>query len=305
LGGLVAYAKKHRIDIVHGTEKPRDAFYGFLLARSVGARAVTHLHVKVEGWISPLVRWAMKHDDGLIAVSRFVAESAVGMGYSSKRTHYVLNSLDPTRWDQPTDRAAVRRELGIPDDTVLLAIISRLFPWKGHTELLQALAKVKPEFPSFRLLIVGEDDPRATPGGGSYMADLKRLTAELGLEQNVIFTGFRSDIAALLSASDIFTMPTFEEPCAVAFLEAMAMRKPVVALDSGGTPQLVAHGESGLLSPPKDIDQLAANLLTMMRDPAMRERMGACGRDRVERLFNPKRLADEVENVYRKILGWS
>jgi len=97
-------------------------------------------------------------------------------------------------------------------------------------------------------------------------------------------------------------MPTFEEPCAVAFLEAMAMRKPVIALDSGGTPQLVAHGESGLLSPPQDIDQLAANLLTFARDRGLRERMGAAGLSRVERLFYPARMSNEVEDVYRKIL---
>jgi glycosyltransferase involved in cell wall biosynthesis len=97
-------------------------------------------------------------------------------------------------------------------------------------------------------------------------------------------------------------MPTFEEPCAVAFLEAMAMRKPVVALDSGGTPQLVAHGESGLLSPPQDIDQLAANLLTMARDRSLRERMGNAGLSRVTRLFYPARLSNDVEDVYRRVL---
>jgi len=305
LGGLIAYAKKHRIDIVHGTEKPRDAFYGLLLARAVGARAITHLHVKVENWISPLVRWAMKHDDGLIAVSDFVAQSAVQMGYSSEKTHYVLNSLDATRWDDTLDGGPVRRELGVGNETTLLAIISRLFPWKGHTELLHALAKVKTSFGDFRLAIVGEDDPRATPGGGSYMESLKTLTAELGLTSHVIFTGFRSDIAAILAAADIFTMPTFEEPCAVAFLEAMAMRKPVIALHSGGTPQLIEHGEAGLLSPPKDIDQLAANLLTLMRDRALRERMGKSGRARVERQFNPQRMADEVEAVYRRVMKMS
>ena len=90
------------------------------------------------------------------------------------------------------------------------------------------------------------------------MARLKTLTRELGLQEHVIFTGFRSDIVQILAAIDVFTMPTFEEPCAVAFLEAMAMRKPVVALRSGGTPQLVEHGVAGLLSPPEDIDALAA-----------------------------------------------
>jgi glycosyltransferase involved in cell wall biosynthesis len=244
----------------------------------------------------------MKHDDGLIGVSDFVARSAVKKGYAADKAYYVLNSLDTSRWDPDTDGAAIRKEFGIAPDTVLFAIISRLFPWKGHADLLKALVKVRSSFENCRLLIVGEDDPRATPGGGSYKSELEVMTKELGLEGHVIFSGFRSDIAQILAGSDVFAMPTFEEPCAVAFLEAMAMRKPVVALDSGGTPQLVEHGESGLLSPPQDIDQLAANLLTMARDRSLRERMGSAGLSRVKRLFYPARMSNDVEVVYRRVL---
>jgi glycosyltransferase involved in cell wall biosynthesis len=302
LGGLVAYAKKHRIDVVHGTEKPRDALYGVFLARLVGARCVTHMHVKIEDWISQRVRWAMRQDDALLGVSEFVARSAVAKGYPANKVYYVLNSLDATKWDPQTDGTGVRKEFGIADDVPVLAILARLFPWKGHADLLKALAKAKTSVPNFKLLIAGEDDPRATPGGGSYMAELKTLAGELGLHDNVIFTGFRSDIAQILAASDVFAMPTFEEPCAVAFLEAMAMRKPTVALDSGGTPQLVDHGKAGFLSPPNDIDQLAANLVTMLSDRGLRERMGEYARARVLEYFTPKRLAREVEEVYRHVL---
>jgi len=304
LTSLAAYAKKHQIDVVHGTEKPRDAFYGLLIGRLVGARCITYLHVKVEDWISPLVRWAMKHDDALIGVSRFVAESAIAKGYPAEKTHHVLNALDTSRWNEAVDGSAVRAELGIAPHVPLMAIISRLFPWKGHTDLLKALPKVKESVPEFKLLIVGEDDPRATPGGGSYMAELEALTRELGLLDQVVFTGFRSDIPQLLAASDVFAMPTFEEPCAVAFLEAMPMRKPIVALDSGGTPELVERGRAGLLSPPGDIDALAANLVAVLRDPDLRARMGEHGRQRVQDFLNPRRLANEIEQVYRRVLGW-
>ncbi|HET9959350.1 MAG TPA: glycosyltransferase family 4 protein [Polyangiaceae bacterium] len=302
LAGLVSYAKKNRIQIVHGTEKPRDSFYGHLLARAIGARSVTHVHVKVEDWISPLVRWAMKHNDGLIGVSDFVAKSAVAAGYDAAKTHFVLNSIDARRWNPDLDGSEVRREFGIAPGTPVLSIISRLFPWKGHSDLLRALQIVKAQNPNFRLLVVGEDDPRATPGGGSYLAQIKSLSAELGLSDNVTFTGFRSDIANLLAGTDIYTMPTFEEPCAVAFLEAMAMAKPVIALESGGTPQLVEHGKSGLLSLPKDNEALAKNILSLLSDPERRLEMGRYARQRVEQYYNPQRMADEVEGVYRRML---
>jgi glycosyltransferase involved in cell wall biosynthesis len=301
--GLARYIKKHEIDIIHGTEKPRDAFYGLLLARLTGTRSITHLHVKVEDWISPLVRWAMKHNDGLIGVSDFVKQSIIAMGYLEARTFSVLNGMDLSGWEIQTNGQAIRDEFAIAPQTPTLAVVSRLFHWKGHTELLKALAKVKQYKPNFKLLLVGEDDPRVTPGRGSYMSELKALTHELGLTEQIIFTGFRKDVSQILAACDIFAMPSFEEPFGMVYLEAMAMNRPVIALDNGGTREVVEHGKSGLLSLPQDIDTLAANILTLINDPELRVRMGAYGRTRVENYFNPVRMSQEVEQVYRQILG--
>lgn len=302
LGGLVRYARQHQIDIIHGTEKPRDAFYGLLLARLCGARCIVHLHVKIEDWISPLTLWAMRHADGLLGVSDFVARSAVDFGYAADKTDYVLNSLDATGWDPNLDGRAVRQELGIADDVPTLAIVSRVFPWKGHTELLQSLALVKKTNPVFKLLIVGEDDPRATPGGGSYIAQLQEMTQALGLTENVIFTGFRRDVAQVMAAADIFAMPSYEEPFGVVYLEAMALRKPVIAVNSGGVPEVVEHGKAGLLAPYRDIEQMAANIVTLLNDPHLRQTMGAYGRQRLEQYFTPQRMADEVEQFYQSLL---
>ncbi|HEV8190392.1 MAG TPA: glycosyltransferase family 4 protein [Ktedonobacterales bacterium] len=299
---LAWYMRQHGIQIIHGTEKPRDAFYGLLLARMTGAKHIVHLHVKCEGWISPMVQWSMRHGDAIIGVSDFVKQSAIAFGYPEQKVHYVLNGIDASRWDWTTSGAAVRQEFDIAPDMPLLSVISRLFHWKGHTELLKALAIVKEANPRFRLLIVGEDDSRGAPRRGSYTAELKQLTQVLALSEQVIFTGFRRDVQQLLAATDIYTMPSFEEPCAVAYLEAMAMRKPIVALDSGGTPQLVDQGKAGLLSAPQDISQLAQNVLALLDDPELRARMGVYARERVEEYFTPQRMANDVERVYRKLL---
>lgn len=305
LAGLVRYVKQQQIDIIHCTEKPRDAFYGLLLARATGAKCVIHLHVKAESWISPLVRWAMRHADALVGVSEFVAQSIVAMGYPADKTHVVLNSLDLTGWNSDIDGSSVRREFNIGPDIPVLAIISRLFPWKGHTELLMALAKVKAQVPEFKLLLVGEDDPRATPGRGSYTAELKALTQTLGLMEHIIFTGFRSDVRQIFAACNIFAMPSFEEPFGMVYLEAMAMKKPIIALDNGGAREVVEHGATGLLSPPQDIDQLAANIVTLINNPELQTQMGEYGRTHAERFFTPQRMADDVEQVYRHLLGLS
>jgi glycosyltransferase involved in cell wall biosynthesis len=292
---------QHNIYIVHCTEKPRDAFLGLVLALLAGAKCLVHLHVNVEDWISPVVRWALKHADALVGVSQFTADSAIKKGYDPSRVHAVLNGLDISGWDSETDGRPIRQDFGIPADMPIMVIASRLFYWKGHAELIEALALVKETIPDFRLLIVGEDDPRATPGRGPFSEELKGLTAELGLTEQVVFTGFRKDMPAIMAAADIFTHPSFEEPFGMVYVEAMAMKKPIITLNQGGSAEVVEHGKSGLLSSPKDIKQMAENIICLIQDPDVRQRMGDYGRHRAESYYNPHRTTLDMENDYRKL----
>ena len=304
LGGLVRYTRANDIDIIHCTEKPRDAFFGQLLAKLTGAKCVIHLHVKAEEWLSRTVQWAMREADAIVGVSRFVAESAVAMGYPAHKTYHLLNAIKTDRWNpQRHQGIKIRNEFDVEPDTTLLLAVSRLCYWKGHTELLKALTLVKQRTPNFRLLIVGKDDPRAHPGHGSYADELQQLATELELEEQIIFTGFRDDIPELMAACDIYTMPSFEEPFGMVFLEAMAMGKPVAALDNGGTREVVEHDHSGLLSPPQDIAALADNIITLIERPTLRQQMGESGRIRVAECFTPTRMAGEAESIYAQILA--
>jgi len=189
----------------------------------------------------------------------------------------------------------------VPDSVPLVVSVSRLFRWKGHFELLSALALVKQKHPDVRLAIVGSDYP--ADSGTTRM--LKAHADELGVGENVIFTGQRSDIAALLAACDVFSLPSFEEPFGLVFAEAMAMKRPVVALTNGGTPEVVEHGKCGLLSPPGDIEALAANLLRLLDDPALRKQFGEHGRSRVEQYFTPQRMASDFAALYARLLARS
>jgi glycosyltransferase involved in cell wall biosynthesis len=302
LAGLLRYIRKHKIQIIHCTEKPRDAFFGFLLSRLSGAKCLIHLHVKAEDWIDPKVQWAMRNADALVGVSRFVSDSIVEMGFPAEKTHFVHNSLELDGWNPNLDGNQIRREFGIDPQVPLFLIVSRLFYWKGHSDLLQALAVLKQAVPEFKLLIVGDDDPRAHPGRSSYSAELKAQAQKLGLEDQVIFTGFRSDIPQLMAASDIYSMPSFEEPFGMVFLEAMAMKKPVIALNNGGSREIVEHGLTGLLSAPQDIDQLASNIRTLVENPGLRRKMGECGRKKVEERFTPTHMSAEVLKIYKSKL---
>jgi glycosyltransferase involved in cell wall biosynthesis len=126
---------------------------------------------------------------------------------------------------------------------------------------------------------------------------------ELGLERDVLFTGFRTDVPRLMAASDVFCQPSAEEPFGMVYLEAMAMRRPVVAYRSGGAPEVVIDGETGLLATRGDIPGLARALTVLLSDPELRARFGDAGRRRVENVFRPERSAAAMLEIYRTVTG--
>ena len=301
--GLASYVKRHRIDILHVPENPRDAVCGDFLRKATGVKSVIHLHGMCADWMRSAFLRAMRQADGVIGVSKFSADSAVGIGCKRDRVFHSLNGVNYRRWDYEIDGGPIREEFDIPADALVLAIVGFALPWKGHERILQALGGIKDHMPDFRFLIVGGDTPKPLTNHPSYVAYLRDQVRRLGLSRQVIFTGVRSDVPAILAATDLYTMPTSDEPCSLAILEAMAMKRAIVALDSGGSRELVEDGRSGLLSQPEDIEELAQNVLTLATDVQLRTRMGERGRQRIEEYLNPERQADEIEQIYRYVLA--
>ncbi len=256
LARLVRYIKKHRIQILHTSDRPRDALACALLARLTGAKCVVHVHVTYGEWMSPMLRWSMGQADALIGVSEFVARSLVNGGYAASKTHAALNAINPKDWDYAIDPSGVRAEFGITPDALLMICVARIFRSKGQFDLIRAMGLLRDELPELKLLIVGADYPLGT----HHSDELRALAVEQGIQNNVIFTGTRSDVARLIAASDVLAMPSFEEPFGLVFAEAMAMKRPVIALDNGGAREIIEHGKSGLLSPWQDTQALVANI---------------------------------------------
>ena len=295
LAGLAALIRRQQVQVIHTSDRPRDALACVLLAYMTGAKCLIHVHVGYGEWMSPFLKWSLKRADALIAVSEFVGRTLAASGHDPARIHVVLNAIDPEAWRPGDGREAVRQEFGIPAEAPTLITVCRLFPSKGPEELIRSLPALRGTHPSIRLIIVGEE---MVPG---YRQHLGRVACDLGVAESVVFAGRRSDLSRFLAAADVFAMPSFGEPFGLVFLEAMAMGLPVVALNSGGTPEVVIDGVTGLLSEPEDADQLTNNLLTLLDDPERRYRMGLAGRERVEIHFATPRMADDTAMVYKHL----
>ena len=292
---LAIFIHRHRIDIVHTSDRPRDALAAVLLSKATRARSIVQVHVLYdEKWMGRLLRWSIAHADARIAVSEFVKLSLTRAGMPPGSTFVVLNAIDPDAWVPGVGREDIRREFAIPPHAPVIITVCRLFKEKGTADLIATLDSVSREHPDVRLLVVGEGEP--------YGSELRSLVDRLSLSDHVTFTGRRSDVPELMAAADVFAMPSFEEPFGLVFAEAMAMELPIVALDNGGTREVLVHGRHGLLSDPADIDALTANILALLDDHALRRRMGTAGRSWVEQHFRIERMAGDTAEVYRRVL---
>ena len=292
---LLRYIRRHRIDVVYTSDRPRDALASVVLARLTRARSVVHIHVQYSTWMGRVLRRAIRDADARIAVSQFVADSVTSGGVAGP-TYVARNAIDPERWTPGDGRQDVRHELGIAESALVVITVCRLFEEKGVARLIRAFAASRDAVADARLLVVGHD-----PSGGEYLAHLQDLADERGVGDAVTFTGRRPDVARLMAASDIFAMPSFEEPFGLVYAEAMAMQLPVVALDNGGTKEVVEHGTQGLLSAPGDEVGLAGHLRTLLTEPELRARMGLAGRRHVEQHFRIERMASDAAAALRLV----
>ena len=210
----------------------------------------------------------------------------------------IINGVDMAKFDRSISGDGFRREFRIPSAAPVVGMTSRLEPEKGHDSFLQAARIVSEEFPECRYLIVG----KAFTGPVNRPEELELLASELGIADNVVFAGFRTDMPAAYAAMDIFVLAAEAEPCGRVLFEAMAMAKPVVGTNTGGTPEIVADGRTGILFPPNDPERLAGPILDLLRAPEKRRAMGEAGLKRVADNFSIETHVRRTEGAYAALL---
>jgi|AntDeeMetagen285_2_1112576.scaffolds.fasta_scaffold02874_2 glycosyltransferase involved in cell wall biosynthesis len=230
--------------------------------------------------------------DVIVSNSASGAEYATDLGADPESVTVVRNGRDVEHY-QSADATAVRAELDVGDDELVVGTVGRLLERKGYFELLTAWCDVQTSVPNARLVLAGDGQDRE---------ELEAHAADLGCTDSVEFLGNRGDVPELLAAMDVFAFPSHFEGLPGAVIEAMAAGLPVVATPVDGTPELLDAFRSALFVPVEDPDQLAWALTRALQSPVLRRELGAAAQGDAEESFTIDAMVHGFETVYADVL---
>lgn len=296
-----------------------DLFAVLRLARELRALRtdLVHLHTSRANWLGGLAAWwagvpavSTRRMDRRVragrrtrllygsllqrtaAISPAVRDRLVEGGVPPERVEIIADAVDPRRLQPAYRREEVRSRLGAGAEHCVVLAVAALVRRKGLDVLLEAIGDLGATRMRVLAWIVGCGDERAV---------LEQRARQIGVATQVSFLGWRDDIADLLHAADIAVLPSRQEGMGVAALEAMAAGRPVVASAVGGLRYAVVHERTGLLVPPEDPSALALALVRLIRDPELRQRLGAQGPQRITEGFLPEQMVEAYEKLYLSV----
>lgn len=244
----------------------------------------------------------LRRANRIVANSRFTASEVVRLGADPGRVRVLHPVVDARRFRAEGEAAGIRTRYGLAGRTVLLTV-GRLVPRKGHDTVIEALPAVLREIPEAHYLVVGDGPARES---------LERRASSLGIEDRVTLAGYvpDDDLPGYYAAADLFVMVSRERPAmgdvegfGIVYLEASAAGRAVVAARTGGVPDAVEDGVSGLLVDPEDANGLAKALVRLLRDGDLRNRLARAGRDRVRERFSLERASAGFTEVMDELAG--
>jgi glycosyltransferase involved in cell wall biosynthesis len=296
---LAGFLRRERPDIVHFF-LPRPYLFGSIAAELAGHRRRLMSRRSLAAYQEkyPLLRAAERllhrRTIGLIGNSQAVVEELATEAGDPRKLALIHNGIEMPPPAAATDRLRTRQALNVGDDALVIVVLANLIPYKGHRDLIDALALAKDCMPKpWFVLAIGRDE-----GIGE---ELKQRAEALDVAANMIWLGQQAAAEQLLPASDIFVLPSHEEGFSNALLEAMAAELAVVATAVGGNSDAVVDGESGILVPPRDPRALALALKRLVGDPPLRRRLGEAARMRVELRFSLETCVARYERLYRAL----
>jgi L-malate glycosyltransferase len=291
---LAEIVAEHQIEIVHAHHQT-----GAYLADQLWRRKQIPYVVTVHGpWHSaPFKKANYKAFRRLIAVSDSLRQLLIArFCVAPERIRTIRNGVDSGRFEgiSSLEAARFRAAFRVGADEIVLSLIGRIAKAKGHFDLLNALKLLPPDL-HYRCLIVGE---------GKERGRLERLAESLGLSRKVTFCGYQSfsNIPVVLTATDIMLLPSHREGLPLSIVEAMLSDVPVIAASVGGVPEIITHGQDGLLFQPGDVATLATLIRQLIGDANLRQQLAQAGHRTGSKRFLVDRMVNETEVYYREIV---
>jgi len=232
----------------------------------------------------------LRRFDAVVAVSQVIAGQLREAGVPIDKITVIDNGIDLT----PFNSAApvLKSDLNAKGQ-LLIGTVGRLVEQKGMNYFLTAAKQLLKEFPNLTFVIVGD---------GPDLGKLQQMAKELRIENKVRFTGVRYDMANVYASLDVFALASIEEGMPMTLLEAMASRLPVAATAVGAVPQIVIPGETGMLVKARDAAEMAQAIAALLRDPALRERLGANGQRKVHERFSSQVMSQNYYQLYTRLI---
>jgi glycosyltransferase involved in cell wall biosynthesis len=296
---LARLLRRERIDLVHLNNSIRRNHAWIVAARLLGIPCITHERGINLGFKARDGRMA-RNLRAVICISGAVRENFVERGLGTLPLVTIYNGLDPAQMKVTRAPEEVRTELGVDPQARLVGIVGNVKPWKGQEVVVRAMALLASEFPDLACVLIGD----TSPGELFYREQITALARELGIGERVRITGYRSDVANYINVLEVQIHASIDpEPFGRVLLEGMALAKPLAASNGGAVPEIVAHGETGLLFEPGNPRALADALGALLRDPARARAMGAAGRKRLDADFSLRRNVELTQELYARLLN--
>ncbi len=294
---LVSLLRAEQPDLVYLANGVTTNLDGVIAAAICGLPII--VHEKGLRRVGPVERLMSRWVDTCIGMTENVTAHVRDRHVHARRFVTIYDGINCEAF-APGGGEGVRREFGIPADAPLVGIVGHIQGWKGQLLVVEAVARARERHPELRCLVVGGVHRM----GAEYGARIRETIAARGLEQHVVLTGARGDVAACMDAMDVVIhSSTRPEPFGRVLIEAMALGKPMIAPNEGGPREIVVDGETGLLVAPRSADALAAAITRLVENPEERAAMGRAGRARVEAVFDIRHHVRAIEAVFDEILG--
>lgn len=294
---LIKLLREQKIHILH-----THLFHANIAGRVIGRFAGTPIIISSEhimglesSWRLFLNKLTSRFADKIIAVSVAVKNFLIkDAKIEYTKIEVVQNGIELSNfYNAVFEKDKTKARFNLSNSDKIIGTVARIHKQKGHEYLLAAAKKIITKYPQVKFLIVGE---------GPLKEKMQKLSSCMGIEKNIIFTGFFRDVPSIMSVFDIFVLPSLWEGLPITIIEAMAMKKPIIATNVSGNPELIEENVTGFLVSPRDVDSLAEAISKLLDNEQLGLKFAEAGFNVCNKFFTASRMTNEITLIYEQLI---